>query len=236
VLPVQPIKKMKRFSNFAGQLRVKVNHRPSILDFQDVKLPSAIGFNFPGYSYRPDFGPSSPRTPLPAPKPLELRRNKTEGKRLQGLMQQRQRKYDDDTLGGSTEDLHASDRRSDEMKVHKLRSWSIQEGGGRRIFFAFWILLHALVFGLGLVNYFLKGGLNFLIMESPLTYAASPARHFVDNLNTARATFGWTYPVARSAALVLHVEVAILLLPICRSFITIARRTQLNSLIPFDAK
>ena len=59
---------------------------------------------------------------------------------------------------------------------------------------------------------------------------------FTDNLNTARATFGWTYALARAAALVLHVEVAILLLPICRGFITLARRTQLNSLIPFDAK
>jgi len=55
-----------------------------------------------------------------------------------------------------------------------------------------------------------------------------------DNLVTARATFGITYPIARSAALVLHVDVIFILLPVCRNFISILRRTPLNDIIPFD--
>lgn len=57
-----------------------------------------------------------------------------------------------------------------------------------------------------------------------------------DNLTNARSTFGITYAIARSSALVLHVDVAFLLLPVCRNFITMIRRTPLNDFIPFDAK
>ena len=57
-----------------------------------------------------------------------------------------------------------------------------------------------------------------------------------DNLTGARATFGFTYPVARASALVLHLDVALLLFPICRNFITLIRRTPLNKIVPFDAK
>ena len=57
-----------------------------------------------------------------------------------------------------------------------------------------------------------------------------------DNLDNARGTFGWTFAIARASALVLHVDIAMLLIPVCRNFITLIRRTYLNSLIPFDAK
>ena len=40
--------------------------------------------------------------------------------------------------------------------------------------------------------------------------------------------------IARGAALVLHVEIAFILLPICRNFISLLRRTPLNHYIPFD--
>jgi NADPH oxidase 2 len=40
--------------------------------------------------------------------------------------------------------------------------------------------------------------------------------------------------IARSAALVLHVDVALILLPVCRNFISFLRRTSLNTIIPFD--
>jgi len=83
--------------------------------------------------------------------------------------------------------------------------------GGRRLFFFVWIFLHALVFGLGMVNYGYK-----------------------DNLNNARATFGLGYVIARSAALVLHVDVIFILIPICRGFISLLRRTPLNDVVPFD--
>jgi NADPH oxidase 2 len=71
--------------------------------------------------------------------------------------------------------------------------------------------LHAMVFAFGFVNYAVK-----------------------DNLQNARDTFGPTYMIARSAALVLHIDVALVLLPVCRTFISIARQTPLNGIIQFD--
>ena len=40
--------------------------------------------------------------------------------------------------------------------------------------------------------------------------------------------------IARTAALILHVDVIFILLPVCRNFISLVRRTPLNSFIPFD--
>lgn len=40
--------------------------------------------------------------------------------------------------------------------------------------------------------------------------------------------------IARSAALVLHVDVIFILLPVCRNFISLCRRTRLGQVIPFD--
>jgi len=50
----------------------------------------------------------------------------------------------------------------------------------------------------------------------------------------SRASFGITFPIARSAALVLHVDVALILFPVCRNLISMVRRTPLNGIIPFD--
>lgn len=50
------------------------------------------------------------------------------------------------------------------------------------------MIIHAMVFAFGFVNYQVK-----------------------DNLTTARLTFGITYPIARSAALCLHFDVALIL-------------------------
>ncbi|KAH9846070.1 NADPH oxidase [Lenzites betulinus] len=94
--------------------------------------------------------------------------------------------------------------------MEKYQHWMINEGG-RRMFFFLFIFLHALVIAFGFMNYQLK-----------------------DNSVTARKTFGITFPIARTAALVLHVDVAVILLPVCRNFISILRRTSLNSFIPFD--
>ncbi|KAF7368827.1 Superoxide-generating NADPH oxidase heavy chain subunit A [Mycena venus] len=88
--------------------------------------------------------------------------------------------------------------------------WLINEGR-QRIFFAVFLLLHLIVAALGLVHYGLK-----------------------DNLVNARKTFGVTFTIARAAALVLHVDVIFILLPVCRNFISIARRTPLGDIIPFD--
>lgn len=92
----------------------------------------------------------------------------------------------------------------------KLGVWMINEGG-RQFFFGIWIFLHLLVAVFGMFHYQLK-----------------------DNLVNARATFGITFSIARAAALVLHVDVIYILLPVCRNFISFLRRTPLNNIIPFD--
>jgi len=78
-------------------------------------------------------------------------------------------------------------------------------------FFGVWILLHLLVAAFGFINYELK-----------------------DNSVNARKEFGITFPIARTAALVLHVDVVFILFPVCRNFISLLRRTPLNDIIPFD--
>ncbi|KXN89716.1 Superoxide-generating NADPH oxidase heavy chain subunit A [Leucoagaricus sp. SymC.cos] len=92
----------------------------------------------------------------------------------------------------------------------KFNVWMINEGG-RQLFFGVWVFLHLLVAVFGFLNYQLK-----------------------DNSVVARATFGITFPIARTAALVLHVDVIFILLPVCRNFISLLRRTPLNDVIPFD--
>jgi len=72
-------------------------------------------------------------------------------------------------------------------------------------------LLHAMLFAFAMVNFNVK-----------------------DNLQGARDIFGATYSIARSAALVLHFDVALVLFPVCRTFISLARQTPLNGIIQFD--
>nr|CAG8489086.1 8673_t:CDS:10 [Entrophospora candida] len=95
-------------------------------------------------------------------------------------------------------------------RYEKFQAWMVNEGN-RKIFFTFWILLHGLVFSMAF--------LNFL---------------FSDNLSTARSIFGITYPIARSSALVLHVDAGLILFPVCRNLISLFRTTPLNAIIPFD--
>jgi NADPH oxidase len=92
----------------------------------------------------------------------------------------------------------------------KFDRWMINDGG-RQLFFGVWILLHMLVAIMGWFMYQLG-----------------------DNSATARSLFGITFPIARTAALVLHVDVIFILLPVCRNFISLLRRTPLNDIIPFD--
>ncbi|KAL1709538.1 ferric reductase NAD binding domain-containing protein [Schizophyllum commune] len=92
----------------------------------------------------------------------------------------------------------------------RMNVWMINEGG-RQIFFGVFILLHIIVTIFGFLHYQLK-----------------------DNLVTARSLFGYGFTIARSAALVLHVDVIFILFPVCRNFISLLRRTPLNDFIPFD--
>ncbi|KAG7127794.1 Superoxide-generating NADPH oxidase heavy chain subunit A like protein [Verticillium longisporum] len=71
----------------------------------------------------------------------------------------------------------------------KFDRWMINEGY-RRFFVFVFMILHGLVFALACVNFALK-----------------------DNLQVARDIFGPTFVVARAAALVLHVDVALVLFP-----------------------
>ena len=92
----------------------------------------------------------------------------------------------------------------------KFDRWMVNEGY-RRFFVVVFALLHCMVFAFGFMNYYLK-----------------------DSLQGARDVFGVTYPIARASALVLHVDVALILFPVCRTLISLARQTPLNGVIQFD--
>ncbi|GAO14938.1 hypothetical protein UVI_02007760 [Ustilaginoidea virens] len=92
----------------------------------------------------------------------------------------------------------------------KLDRWMTNEGY-KRVFVLVFVVAHALIFSFACVNYALK-----------------------DSLQGARDTFGFTYTVARASALVLHVDVSIILFPVCRTLISLMRQTPLNGIIPFD--
>ncbi|KAH7378834.1 ferric reductase NAD binding domain-containing protein [Pyrenochaeta sp. MPI-SDFR-AT-0127] len=95
-------------------------------------------------------------------------------------------------------------------RKEKFDVWMVNEGYRRFFVFTF-VILHVMVFTFGMMNYGLK-----------------------DNSVGSRQRFGLTFPIARSAALVLHVDVAFILFPVCRNLISMARRTPLNDVIPFD--
>ncbi|KAJ6629341.1 NADPH oxidase [Mycena sp. CBHHK59/15] len=92
----------------------------------------------------------------------------------------------------------------------KISIWLINDGK-QQLFFAAFLFLHLIVLVFGFIHY-----------------------GFKDNLNNARATFGITFTIARAAALVLHVDLIFILLPVCRNFISFLRRTPLGDIIPFD--
>jgi NADPH oxidase len=161
------------------------NKRSSGLDFAD-RAPTLDG--------HPDMVVDAQAMSKP-----NLQRNKTERRRLQGLM-----RSDSLTLNRPSAPLATRGWKD------KFDTWMVNEGG-RQMTFAVWVILHVLVFGLGFAHYGLK-----------------------DNLNNARATFGITFTIARASALVLHLDAAFILIPICRNFISLLRRTPLNDVIPFD--
>ncbi|KAF9269495.1 NADPH oxidase B [Marasmius fiardii PR-910] len=135
-----------------------------------------------------------------------LKRNHTERRRLQTLQRRLTRELDVST------NIQAGPAQSKLFQTfrNKVNLWSINEGG-RQLFFAVWILLHLLVATFGYLNYLLK-----------------------DDLTNARRVLGRSYVAARTSALVLHIDVVFILLPICRNFISLLRQTPLNHIIPFD--
>ncbi|KAJ7583931.1 NADPH oxidase isoform 2 [Mycena floridula] len=94
--------------------------------------------------------------------------------------------------------------------TERFNVWMINEGA-RQIFFAVFILFHLLVGLFGFFHYQMK-----------------------DNLTNSRKIFGLGFPIARTSALLCHVDVIYILLPVCRNLISFLRRTPLNHFIPFD--
>ncbi|KAI9753608.1 MAG: hypothetical protein M4579_005072 [Chaenotheca gracillima] len=92
----------------------------------------------------------------------------------------------------------------------RLDRWMVNDGY-KRLTVGLFIAVHGMIFAFGFMNYDLK-----------------------DNLTMARSTFGPTYAIARASALVLHFDVAIILLPVCRSVISLLRQTPMNGIIQFD--
>lgn len=127
-----------------------------------------------------------------------LQRNKTERRRLQGLMR-----------SDSVKSKDNSNQRNITF-MDRFDVWLIN-GGRAHLLFGTFIFLHLLVAALGFLHY-----------------------NFKDTSSGARATFGITFVIARTAALVLHVDVIFILFPICRNFISLLRQTPLNDVIPFD--
>ncbi|KFX98507.1 hypothetical protein O988_04301, partial [Pseudogymnoascus sp. VKM F-3808] len=106
-------------------------------------------------------------------------------------------------------EMNAETKRDYNWK-EKFDKWMVNEGY-RRFFVFVFATIHAMVFAFGFMNYQLK-----------------------DNLQNGRVTFGFTYPIARAAALVLHFDIAVILFPVCRTLISLARKTPLNGIIQFD--
>ncbi|KFY41393.1 hypothetical protein V494_03013 [Pseudogymnoascus sp. VKM F-4513 (FW-928)] len=106
-------------------------------------------------------------------------------------------------------EMNAETKREYNWK-EKYNKWMVNEGY-RRFFVFVFAAIHAMVFAFGFMNYQLK-----------------------DNLQNGRDTFGLTYPIARAAALVLHFDIAVILFPVCRTLISLARKTPLNGIIQFD--
>lgn len=105
---------------------------------------------------------------------------------------------------------NATEEKKDLTPYEKYSRWMVNEGY-RRFFVFIFAFLHAMVFAFGVMNYQLK-----------------------DSLSGSRSVFGFTFAIARASALVLHVDIALVLFPVCRTLISLARQTPLNGIVQFD--
>ncbi|KAI8322405.1 NADPH oxidase B [Martensiomyces pterosporus] len=94
--------------------------------------------------------------------------------------------------------------------LHRFELWMINDGK-QYVYFGFWILIQVLMYSLAFVNY-----------------------NYHPQWQNAHNMLGTSFLTARSAALALHVDTALVLFPICRTVISWIRTTPLNRVIPFD--
>lgn len=80
-----------------------------------------------------------------------------------------------------------------------------------QIFLAIFALFHTTVFAHGFFHYYSE-----------------------DEFVTAMARFGVAFPIASAAGLVLHIDLAILMFPVCRALMSVIRRRLLNNIIDLD--
>ncbi|KAJ2810487.1 hypothetical protein H4S07_002644 [Coemansia furcata] len=93
---------------------------------------------------------------------------------------------------------------------HRFELWMINDGK-MYLYFGFWIIIQALLFSLAIVNYL-----------------------YYPMWQDMKDLLGMSFITARSSALALHVDTALVLFPICRTVISWIRTTPLNRIIPFD--
>jgi hypothetical protein len=113
----------------------------------------------PPLDAHPDMVVTDPRKP-------NLQRNKTERRRLQGLMRS------DSTTNGNRAPAGPMDVKRMSM-AERWDAWMVNEGG-RQIFFGLWILLHALAFAFAFVNFSLKDNLNGARGTFGVTFSTFP--------------------------------------------------------------
>ncbi|KAJ2062009.1 hypothetical protein GGI08_002748 [Coemansia sp. S2] len=94
--------------------------------------------------------------------------------------------------------------------LHRFELWMINDGK-MYLYFGFWIIIQALLFSLAIVNYL-----------------------YYPMWQDMKDLLGITFITARSSALALHVDTALVLFPVCRTVISWIRTTPLNRIIPFD--
>jgi NADPH oxidase len=148
------------------------------------------------------------------PQKSNLQRNKTERGRLQGLQR---------SASGAAAKKPSGPKNFGE----RVSLWLINEGQ-RHLFFAVFLFLHLIVSVLGFMHYGLKDNLNNARRTFGITFSALFSHNLKIPLLTCLAA------IARAAALVLHVDVIFILLPVCRNFVSVMRRTPLGTVIPFD--
>ncbi|PVU91694.1 hypothetical protein BB561_004256 [Smittium simulii] len=100
------------------------------------------------------------------------------------------------------------DRKAIALKA--INSW-VQSEGKYKIVLILWIVFQVVTFILAVINY----------SENEMW-------------EPAKKQFGGSFVVSRSTALLIHVNIAVVLIPVCRNFLTKLRGTRLSRIISFD--